>query len=177
MDNQMPTPPEPPAGTPPPIQPAGLTLSIPSRPIPVGMAILAIWYGFSALSNLATLPCPRLMLGAAMHEGLAAAVFALATSVISGAIVYGLLKRVTWGKWLCAGWQVTSALIATLAGTAMVIDMPSVLETYREFMPWAEDFLTGDFVGLMSWGTMAFTWLVTLVVISYVLLKKDYFER
>lgn len=148
-----------------------------TRPIPVGMAAIMLWYGFVLVTSLATLPCPRLFLGTELYTGFPAASFYLASIAVSSAIIYGLMKRRLWGKWLCVGWEITGALLATAMSTAMIFDLTGAVEAFRETSPWAEEFFTAEVISLMAWFVTAFTWLVALVISAYLLLKKGYFER
>ena len=143
---------------------------------PVGIVVILLWEGYAALTPIASLPCPTVMLGNQMYTGFLAGAYNLATAFIIGAGVYGIFNRKLWGKWVIIAYQLLAALMTSMHTFIFALQPEEVLSVYRQFFGTLPAETVDPLLSFITMMLPVFAWVQTLLIGGYLLYKKGWFE-
>lgn len=144
---------------------------------PVGMIIILILIGWGAVSLLLTLfKLPLSQLGPVLLSGAGAVVMNLVIFGILATIFYGILKRMMWARKLAIGWYIVSMVL-------LVVNLVSFLGNKMMYDSYYQKLLTPEMYSLMTpavitgslVSALGFGFVIGIIVIIYLVRKKDFF--
>lgn len=144
---------------------------------PVGMIIILILIGSGAVSLLLTLfKLPLSQLGPVLLSGAGAVVMNLVIFGILATTLYGILKRMMWARKLAIGWYIVSMVLS-------VVNLVSFLGNKTMYDSYYQKLLTPETYSLMTpavitgslVSALGFGFVIGIIVIIYLVRKKDFF--
>jgi hypothetical protein len=144
---------------------------------PVGIVVILLWELYAALAAIATLACPRLLLGSQTYTGFPAAAYYMATAVIFSAGFYGLFYRKLWAKWVIIGYQVLSSVMATMFAIIYAVQPDQVLAGLQRLFGQLPIEFVEPILSYVYMLVPVFTWIPTILISGYLLYKKSWFEE
>lgn len=146
--------------------------------MPVGMILILILIGWGIVSLLFSLRAPMTQLGPILLTGAGAIIVNLIIIAILGAIFFGIIKRFVWARKLAIGWYIVSMLL-------VLINLLSFIANNTMYNDYYKKILTPEMAALMSVSTITmslimgliFIWVIGIIIIVYMLKKKDFFTN
>lgn len=144
--------------------------------MPVGMILILILVGWSALSILLTAKNAMFQIGPILTSG---AVAVIATLIIVGILVsifYGILKRFDWARKLAIGWY-SFSIVLSWVNLVSFLGNKTMFDSYyaKILSPQQAAMMTPAIItGSLIFGISS-ACILGLIVIVYVSRKKDFF--
>ncbi|OGF51769.1 MAG: hypothetical protein A2044_06480 [Candidatus Firestonebacteria bacterium GWA2_43_8] len=160
------------------------TVVAPSEKVPVGMIILMVWLGWSALSSLFAARGPQLF-GPFMLNGLGSLLQSLVLGGLATAAVYGIYYKKIWTWKYIIGYEILKFFLGLTSVTFMFLDKEDkyinfVMEAQKARMN-TELTVTMDtmipFMKYMMLAAIVFAAVIGLIVCIYVYKKRKFFAK
>jgi len=146
--------------------------------MPIGMTLILILIGWGAVSLLLGLRAPISQLGPLLLTGAGAIIMNLIIFAILGTIFFGVIKRYIWARKLAIGWYVVSMVL-------MLINLLSFMANNTMYNDYYNKMLTPEMATLMTSSAitmslvmaLVFGWIIGIIIIVYMLKKKEFFTN
>jgi hypothetical protein len=146
--------------------------------MPVGMIIILIIIGYGLVSVLFafTRISPLFQLGPVLISGMGAIIADIIIVAILATIFIGILKRFMWARKLAVGYYILSMIL-------VLIDLLSFMTNTTMYDSYYQKVLSPQMLALMTPAViegsliagLIFGWVIGLVIIIYLLKKKNFF--
>jgi len=146
---------------------------------PVGMIIILIFIGLGVVSSLLEMfKNPIAQLGPVLVSGAGSIIVNLVITGIVGTIFYGIIKRLRWARKLAIGWYIFSMMLSLINLISFLANKTMYGSYYQKTLSPEAYSLYLKTPAILTGGlivTVVFSWIVGLIVITYLTRKKDFF--
>jgi hypothetical protein len=146
--------------------------------MPVGMILILILIGWGAVSLLIALRNPVSQLGPILLTGVEAATINLIIFAILGVIFFGIIKRFILARKLAIGWYIISMVLSLINLLSFMANKTMYNEYYNKILaPEMAALMTSSVITISLIMTLVFGWIIGIIIIVYLLKKKDFFTN
>jgi len=144
---------------------------------PVGMILILILTGWGIVGLLLGMfEAPLFQLGAILVSGAGAVIINLVIVGISAAIIYGIIKRLEWARKLTIGWSIVSILLPLVNFVSFLGNKTMYNSYYQKILsPEAYSLMTPTAIAAVLIPVLVFISIINLVIIIYLVRRKDFF--
>ena len=146
--------------------------------MPVGMILILILIGWGAVSLLFGLRAPISQLGPLLLTGAGAIIVNLIIFAILGTIFFGIIKRYIWARKLTIGWYVVSMVLLLINLLSFMANNTMYNDYYNKMLtPEMATLMTSSAITMSLVMALAFGWIIGIIIIVYMLKKKEFFTN
>lgn len=146
--------------------------------MPVGMILILILIGWGIVSLLFSLRTPVTQLGPILLTGVGAIIVNLIIVAILSSIFFGIIKRYVWARKLAIGWYIVSMLLVLINLLSFIANKTMYNEYYSKTLtPKMAALMTTSAITMSLVMGLIFAWIIGIIIIVYMLKKKDFFTN
>ena len=146
--------------------------------MPVGMILILILIGWGMVSLLFSLRTPMSQLGPILLTGAGAIIINLIIVAILGAIFFGIIKRYIWARKLTIGWYIVSMFLVLINLLSFMANNTMYNDYYSKILiPEMAALMTTSVITMSLVIGVVFAWIIGIIIIVYMLKKKDFFTN
>jgi hypothetical protein len=146
--------------------------------VPAGIILLLILVGLNGLSILWSLRNPAIQLGQLLLTGVSALPIILIMFTVLGIIFYGIIRRYAWARMIAICWYVFTMLLAIVNLISFIMNNAMYDQFYSETLGAELASKIPPFATtIMLVSSLFFSLVFGIIIVSYLKMKKDYFNR
>ena len=146
--------------------------------MPVGIILILILMGCSILSALFALIHPVNQIGPILLTGGWALIMDWIVIAALGIMFYGIIKRFIWARKVTIGWHAVSMCLLLINLIAFIKNNTMYKKYYDQILtPQMASLMNASMIKISLIVALIFGWIIGIIVIVYLIKKKDFFSE